>query len=123
MDHPYIPILFLFVIGGVFAAAFLAISAILGRKKPSESKLAPYECGHEPVGSARQRVNIKFSLVAMLFIVFDLETIFLVPWAIIYKDWLAQGSGAYLLATMGIFLFILVVGLAYEWRRKAMDWR
>ena len=98
-------------------------SAILGPKHPTKYKNEAYECGMTPVGSARERFPIKFYLIAMLFIIFDIETIFMYPWAVVftkvYKD---QASKLFLLGEMGIFVAILLVGYFYIWGRGAFDW-
>lgn len=122
MEHPFFPILLVLIMGGLFAGAFLFLSSVIGPKKYSKSKLLPYECGFDPVGTPRERVDVKFSLVAMLFILFDLETVFLFPWALLYRQFIAEGQGVFLLIEMGVFLFILVLGLLYVWRKGALDW-
>ncbi|HSO74682.1 MAG TPA: NADH-quinone oxidoreductase subunit A, partial [Blastocatellia bacterium] len=78
----YIPILLIFVIAAGMAAVLLILSRLAGRNRPTKEKLAPYECGVEPVGTARERQSVKFYLVAMAFLLFDIETVFLVPWAV-----------------------------------------
>lgn len=124
MDHPYLPVLLVFVLGVVFAAAFLCLSAVIGpaKKRKGTYKLTPYECGLSPIGTARQQIDIKFSLVAMLFIVFDIETVFLFPWAILYRKLMAS-MGLFMLIEMGIFIGILAIGLLFVWRKGALEWR
>lgn len=107
----------------LFTGAFLGLSAILGPKKPNPSKLSVYECGLEPVGDARERFSVKFFLIAMLFILFDIEVVFLIPWAVTYKGFIAEGMGLFMLIEMGIFMVILAIGLLYVWRKGALDWR
>ena len=80
-------------------------------------KLAPYECGCEPVGSARERFSIKFYLIAMLFILFDIEAVFLYPWAVLFKR-----LGVFGLMEMGVFIAILFVGYVYVWKKGALEW-
>ncbi len=123
MTHPFLPVLMIFIMAGLFAGAFLGLSSILGPKKPSKSKGSTYECGIEPVGAARDRFSVKFFLVAILFILFDVEVVFLFPWAILYRDFIAQGMGLVMLIEMAMFLLILVLGLAYVWRKGALDWK
>lgn len=128
MHHPYLPILFVLLLGFTFAGAFLILSSLIGPKKRVShfgqvAKLSPYECGLNPVGTARERVDVKFSVVAMLFIVFDIEAVFLFPWAILYKQFIAHGMGAFMFVEMGIFISILALGLLYVWRKGALDWR
>jgi NADH-quinone oxidoreductase subunit A len=114
----YIPIAIMMAIGVIAGLVFVNISRWLGPKRPSEEKLSTYESGMEPVKTARERFSVKFYLVAMLFIIFDIEIIFLYPWAAVFRQLDVAG-----IAGMGFFLFILVVGLAYEWRKGGMDWR
>jgi NADH-quinone oxidoreductase subunit A len=100
-----------------FALGSLVFSGLIGMKKPSAVKLAPYECGMPPVGSARERFPVKFYLVAVAFIVFDVEVVFMYPWAVIFRE-----LGWYGAAAMGFFFFVLIVGLAYDWKKGALEW-
>lgn len=113
----FIPILIMFVVAAGFAAVSLAASHFLGRRVNDPVKLSPYECGITPVGSARERFHTRFYLVAMLFIVFDIETVFLYPWAVVYNQLALFG-----LIEMGIFIAILLAGLAYVWGKGALEW-
>lgn len=122
MDHPFLPILVVLVVGCGFSALFLGLSALIGPKKGNPSKLSPYECGLKPIGGAREQLDVKFYLLAMLFILFDIEAVFLFPWAIVYRDYVAKGQGLFLFSEMGVFLVILAVGLIYVWRKGALDW-
>src|SRR5438445_12506221 len=81
----YLPILLMFVVAAGFAVTFIGLSQLVGQRKPTRAKLMPYECGKDPVGSARERFSVKFYLIAMIFILFDIEVIFLVPWAVVFK--------------------------------------
>ncbi|MBX7148578.1 NADH-quinone oxidoreductase subunit A [bacterium] len=125
MDHPYFPILIVLLVGIGFSALFLTLSAVIGpkKRKASAAKLSSYECGLNPIGSAREQLDIKFSNVAMLFILFDIETVFMFPWAILYKDSIKGGMGTFMFVEMAIFVVILVVGLAYIWRKGALEWK
>jgi NADH-quinone oxidoreductase subunit A len=105
------------VIATGFAAVALTISWLLAPSRPDPSKDESYECGVPPVGDARERFSVRFYVVAMLFIVFDLETVFLFPWAVVYKQ-----LPLFYLAQMTIFLAVLTIGLVYEWRMGALDW-
>jgi len=122
MDNPYLPVLILLIIGILFSAAFLSLSALLGPKKPTQSKLEPYECGMPPIGEPRERFSVKFFLVAIIFILFDVEAVFLFPWAVLFKDFKEMGLGPVLFWEMMAFLLILVVGLFYVLKRKALEW-
>ena len=113
----YVPILILVVLAALFAGGSIVLSALLGPRRPSGEKLSPYECGVEPVGTARDRFSVKFYLVAMLFIVFDMEIVFLYPWAVVYKQLKLFG-----LVSMGTFLLILLVGYFYVWKKGGLEW-
>jgi NADH-quinone oxidoreductase subunit A len=118
----YLPIFILMALAILFALGALLLSSLVGPRNPNPVKLAPYECGITPVGSARQRFPVKFYLVAMLFIVFDIEIVFLYPWAVVYREFIAQGFGLFALAEMGIFVGVLLAGLVYVWRKGGLDW-
>jgi len=118
----YLPILILAVVAILFGLISITMSSLIGPKKPSEVKMAPYECGCEPVGSARERFSIKFYLIAMLFILFDIEAVFLYPWAVVFKKFIRAGSGAFILLEMLIFIVILFVGYIYLWKKGALEW-
>ena len=109
-------ILFLFISGGL-CAGFILINYIFSPKKPDPEKLSPYECGFEPFNDSRMQFDVRFYLVAILFIIFDLEIAFLFPWAI------SLGKiGLLGFVSMMIFLFILTIGFIYEWKKGALDW-
>ncbi len=113
----YLPILLLVVIAICFGLGAMVFSAFVGPKKPSALKLAPYECGCEPVGSARERFSVKFYLIAMMFILFDIEAVFMYPWSILFKK-----LGMFGLIEMGVFIAILLVGYIYVWKKGALEW-
>ena len=113
----YLPILVLVIIAVCFGMGSLIFSTLIGQKKPSTIKLAPYECGCEPVGTARERFSIKFYLIAMLFILFDIEAVFLYPWSVIFKR-----LGMFGLMELGVFIAILFVGYVYVWKKGALEW-
>lgn len=113
----YLPILLLVLVAVGFGLVSLVMSSLIGQKKISRLKLAPYESGCEPVGTARERFSIKFYLIAMLFILFDIEAVFLYPWAILYKK-----LGMFGLVEMGLFIVILFVGYIYVWKKGALEW-
>jgi NADH-quinone oxidoreductase subunit A len=118
MPHEYIPVL----IYAVLASAFPAVTLIVAKyirpdMKPKGAKLEPYECGVPPEGSSRGRYSVRFYIVAMLFVIFDVETIFLFPWAVKYSV-----MGAYGLVTMLVFLGILIVGYVWLYMKGALDW-
>src|SRR4249920_2198110 len=105
----YLPILIIFVIAAGFAAFNIVLSHLMGKKKETRAKLLPYECGMDPVGSAHQRFSVKFYLVAMLFILFDIEAIFLVPWAVVFRSLCQQISRPFVFFEMMLFIAVLLV--------------
>jgi len=117
MLKEYLPILILMMVVGGFAGVTILLSAFLGPKRKSESKLMPYECGIDPVGTARSRFSIKFYVIAMIFVLFDIEAVFFYPWAVIYRK-----LGLFGLVEMGVFVFILLVGFIYVWKKGALEW-
>ena len=113
----FVPILILVLVAIGFAVSNIIISAIIGRHKPTAEKLSPYECGVEPVGTARERFSIKFYIIAMMFVVFDIEVVFLYPWAVVFKSLALFG-----LIEMAIFILILLVCYVYIWKRGGFEW-
>jgi NADH-quinone oxidoreductase subunit A len=113
----YLPILIFLVIAVGFALFTLFASAIIGKRKVTPQKMLPYECGMEPIGEARKPFSVKFYIIAMLFIIFDIEAVFLYPWAVIFKDLRFFG-----LLEMGVFIAILLVGFIYVWKKGALEW-
>ena len=118
MLEAYTPILILAVIAFLSAAGMVLGSHILGANRPTPAKSSPYESGMTPLGDARERFSVKFYLVAILFIVFDLETIFLIPWAVTFRV-----LGLFGFVEMLIFIVILLVGFAYVWKKGALQWQ
>lgn len=117
MLRPYIPILIQFVIVAGLASIIIGLSAFVGRKSPTRAKLGPYECGSPPVGDARGRFSVSFYLVGMLFILFDVEAVFLYPWAVVSKE--LKWFGFF---EMFLYIVILLVGYLYVWKKGALDW-
>lgn len=117
MLESYLPILVLITIALLFALGSVTFSFLFGPKKPSVIKLAPYECGMPLIGTARERFSVKFYIVAMLFILFDIETVFLYPWAVVFKK-----LGMFGFVEMGVFIVILLVGYVYVWKKGALEW-
>ena len=118
----YLPLLIHFLIAGALATGMVLLSWIIGYRRPTRAKLSPYECGMTPVGDARARFSVKFYLVAMLFILFDVEAVFLYPWAVILKDLKAMGQGLFALSEMFVYLAIVLVGFFYIWKKGVLDW-
>src|ERR1035438_1906734 len=121
----YIPVLFLLAAAVGFAGGTLAVSILLGKyAKSSKAKDSAYESGKDPIGEGSSRFSVKFYLVAMLFILFDIEVVFMYPWAVVYRDMLAEHATRNLIfGSMVSFLGILFVGYIYAMKKKAFDWR
>src|SRR3954469_24341904 len=102
----YLPILLMFIVAAGFAVSNILLSQLVGQRKATRTKLMPYECGKDPVGSARARFSVKFYLIAMIFILFDIEVIFLVPWAVVFKRLIAEGLGALAYGEMMLFVVL-----------------
>ena len=113
----YLPVLLFMLVGTVIGLAPMAIGKILGPSRPDPEKLSPYECGFEAFEDARMKFDVRYYLVAILFILFDLEIAFLFPWAVSLDS-----IGFFGFMSMMIFLTILVVGFIYEWMKGALDW-
>ena len=115
--YGYIPIVVLLIIGLLLPVLLLALGRLLRPTRPEEAKLSPYECGVDPVLDARERFSVRYYIVAMLFLVFDVETIFLFPWAVIYDKLALFGF-----IEVVVFFAILIVGYYYAWRKGALEW-
>lgn len=116
----YIPVLILMLAGLTIGIAMLTLSNFLGPKVPHFRKDQPFECGVPPVGDARHRFSVRFYLVAILFLLFDVEAIFFFPWAVVYKKYL--GINSFILVEMAFFVGILLVGYIYVLRKGALEW-
>ena len=117
MLEQYFPILLFIIVGLGLGVVLLSVGAILSPHKPDAAKLSPYECGFEAFEDARMKFDVRYYLIAILFILFDLEIAFLFPWAVVLPDIGFEGFMA-----MMVFLLILVVGFAYEWKKGALEW-
>lgn len=117
MIDQYVPIGIMMVVAIVFGIVLANINKWIGPKRPSDEKLSTYESGMEPVKTARERFSIKFYMVAMLFIVFDIEIVFMYPWAVKFKE-----LGLFGFVEMTVFILILLVGFVYVWRKGALKW-
>ncbi|MEN1728626.1 MAG: NADH-quinone oxidoreductase subunit A [Pseudomonadota bacterium] len=113
----YFPILVFLGVAAGMGIVLLLVGGILGPRNPSSEKLSPYECGFEAFEDSRMKFDVRFYLVAILFIIFDLEIAFLFPWAVVLDDIGMTG-----LLAMGVFLLILVIGFVYEWKKGALEW-
>ena len=117
MLENYLPILVFIVVGLLFGVFPIAMGFMLGPHRPDQAKTSPYECGFEAFEDARMKFDIRYYLVAILFIIFDLEIAFLFPWAVVLDD-----IGWFGFTAMMVFLAILVVGFVYEWKKGALQW-
>ena len=120
MIENYLPILIIFVLVAGFVFVSLILTHFIGPLIKNKVKMMPYESGVDPVGETRIRFSIRFFLIALLFIIFDIEIVFLYPWAVVFKDFLSAGS--FIFFEMVIFLAILAFGFAYVWRKGALEW-
>jgi NADH-quinone oxidoreductase subunit A len=119
----YIPILMMFGLALAVAIGMVLASKFIGQQLPTREKLMPYECGKDPVGSARERFSIKFYMVALLFILFDIEAIFFVPWAVVFRQLAVEISKPFVFIEMMLFVVVLLVGYIYVWKKGILDWR
>lgn len=117
MLSQYFPILLFIAVGCGIGIALLLLGALLGPRRPDEQKLSAYECGFEPFDDARSKFDVRYYLVAILFIIFDLEIAFVFPWAAVFDD-----LGMLGLIEMGMFLGLLAIGFIYAWKRGALEW-
>ena len=117
MLQNYIPILIFVGVAGAIGVVILLLGRVLGPHRPDSEKLSPYECGFEPFDDARMKFDVRFYLVSILFIIFDLELAFLFPWAVAFKH-----LGDFGFWSMIVFLAVLTIGFIYEWKKGALEW-
>lgn len=113
----YLPTLLFLIVAAGIGVALIVIGNVIGPKRPSAEKLSPYECGFAPFEDARMQFDVRYYLIAIVFIVFDLEIAFMFPWALVFRD-----LGVFGLVEMGVFLALLVIGFAYVWKKGALEW-
>ena len=113
----YLPTLLFLVVATGIGIALIVVGNLLGTKRPDAEKLSPYECGFNAFEDARMQFDVRYYLVAILFIVFDLEIAFVFPWALVFRE-----LGVFGLIEMGVFLSLLVIGFVYVWKRGALEW-
>src|SRR6266446_2553758 len=113
----YLPLLIHFIFALAFASAMVILSTLIGQHRPSRAKMQPYECGITPTGDARERFSVKFFMVGILFILFDVEAIFLYPWAVIYRELKMFGF-----VEMMVYIAVVVGGFLYMWKKGVLDW-
>ena len=120
---PYVALAVALALCGGIALAILVLNAMLGPKRPSPTKGLPFECGSDSVDTSRKRMHVKFYTVAIFFVVFDIEAVFLFPWAVLYRDLLKSALfGPVALAEILLFVGVLALGLWYVWGKGALDW-
>ena len=117
----YFPVLVFILVGLAAGVLFILLGTILGPKRHYAEKDQPFECGFEAFENARMKFDVRYYLVAILFILFDLEVAFMIPWAVVFKDLLAQ-SGQFAFWSMFVFIVVLGVGFVYEWKKGALEW-
>ena len=113
----YLPILIFLIVSCVIGCVLLTLGSLLGPKSPDSEKLSPYECGFEAFEDARSKFDVRYYLMAILFIVFDLEIAFMFPWAVVFKS-----LGLFALIEMAVFIVLLLVGFVYVWKKGALEW-
>ena len=124
----YVPIGLMFLVAAGFGISQLLVTQLIGPRKRTATKLMPYECGKDPVGSARDRFSVKFYTVAVIFLLFDIEVLFIIPFAVAFKSLLAEERlsgipyGTIAFVEIAVFLFTLVVGYIYVWKKGVFDW-
>ena len=123
MFEKFLPVLLVLAVAVVFSAMFLGLSFWLGPRRPSALKASTYECGIPVRGTIQIRFFVRFFLVALLFLLFDLEAVFLYPWVLIFNGLDAACHGIFALSSMGLFVTVLVVGLAYAWKKGGLEWQ
>ena len=118
----YLPILIFIGLAGIMGGALIVLPLVIAPSKPDPEKLSAYECGFPAFGDARMKFDVRFYLVAILFIIFDLEVAFLFPWAITLQDLSGGATGVFAFWSMMVFLGVLTVGFVYEWKKGALEW-
>ena len=121
MLESYLPILILMTVAVLFGTATVIVSAVIGPKRPNAEKLSTYESGVEPIGTAHSKFSVKYYLVGMLFIIFDIEIVFMYPWAVTFKSYDGQML-TYALIEMIVFIALLFIGLVYIFRKGSLKW-
>lgn len=122
MYEQYVTLATLAAVAVVLGATILILNRLLGPQRWTKSKLDTFETGNEPEGDARHRFSVRFYLVAILFILFDIEVVFMFPWAVLFREYVAAGAGIFMFVEMLVFIAILGLGLAYVWRKGALEW-
>ena len=120
MISDYLAVIFVFILAAGFAGLLLVLTHLVGPRIKDKIKLSPYESGVDPVAPTHTRLNIRYFIVALVFIVFDIEIVFLYPWAVVFRDFIAQSP--FILYEMLFFLVVLLFGYVYVWRKGVFEW-
>ncbi|MBM3146011.1 MAG: NADH-quinone oxidoreductase subunit A [Chloroflexi bacterium] len=118
----YLPIAILIVLATALASLVVILGYSFGPKRQTDAKAMPYESGMNPYGPGTRRMSVKFYLIAVLFILFDIEIIFVLPWAVVLRDFINNSLGIFALVEMSVFIVILLVGYVYAWKKGALEW-
>ena len=118
----YIPIGVIVILAVIFGFFIVGLGALFGPRRKTARKVMPYESGMTPIGPGTRRIPVRFYLVAVLFILFDIEIIFIIPWAVILRQFVQENNGVFALIEMAIFILILLVGFVYAWKKGALEW-
>lgn len=118
----YLPIAVLIFLSTGLAALVVILGHLFGPRRPTKAKSLPYESGMNPYGPGRRRMSVRFYLIAVLFILFDIEIIFFLPWAVVLREFIANSLGLFALMEMFVFIAILLVGYVYAWKKGALEW-
>lgn len=122
MPTEYLPIVVLVILSTGLAVLVVALGHLFGPRRPTGRKSMPYESGMRPIGPGTRRMPVRFYLIAVLFILFDIEVIFLFPWAVVLRSFVEQSLGIFIILEMAVFLLILLVGYIYAWKMGALEW-
>jgi len=122
MYFHFASVLLFLLLSAVFVAVMLGVGKFLRPHSPDAAKLTTYECGERPTGEAWMNFNIRFYLIALIFVIFDVEVAFVYPVAVVFRDWVLRGDGLFALIEIGIFLGILFLGLVYVWAKRDLEW-
>ncbi len=118
----YAAIAAMIVVTTIIAVIAITLGVLFGPNRPSSKKNMPYESGMNPIGPGTRRIPVRFYLIAVLFILFDIEVVFFIPWALIFQDFVKAGQGIFVLFEMFVFIAILLVGYIYAWKKGALEW-
>ena len=118
----YLPIIILLTLSTGLAIAIVILTHLLGPRRDTKIKLMPYESGMNPIGPAVRRMPVRFYLIAVLFILFDIEVVFFLPWAVVFSQFVKSGQALFILLEMFVFIGILLVGYIYAWKKDAIEW-